>query len=212
MRALGINPIAGLVHHGSGPAYTSLIDPDFPRLLARFAEQVAERYPWIRDYTPVNEPLTTARFSGLYGVWYPHGRSDKAFVRALLNQIWGTVLAMRAIRRINPGARLIQTEDCGRSFGTSITSRQVKFENHRRWLTWDLLTGRVDDRHPLYAVSLETRRHARRSSIACRRTPTPPAVVGLNYYLSSDRFLDHRLDRYPRAHARRQRRHSLRRC
>src|SRR5918994_5943891 len=29
MRELGINPIAGLVHHGSGPAYTSLIDPQF---------------------------------------------------------------------------------------------------------------------------------------------------------------------------------------
>src|SRR5688572_3188375 len=35
LRALGINPIAGLVHHGSGPAYTSLLDPAFPRLLAR---------------------------------------------------------------------------------------------------------------------------------------------------------------------------------
>ena len=28
--------------------------------------------PHITNYTPVNEPLTTARFSGLYGAWYPH--------------------------------------------------------------------------------------------------------------------------------------------
>jgi dTDP-4-dehydrorhamnose reductase len=28
--ALGIRPVAGLVHHGSGPAYTSLVDPNFP--------------------------------------------------------------------------------------------------------------------------------------------------------------------------------------
>ena len=196
MRALSINPIAGLLHHGSGPAYTSLIDPDFPRLLARFAEQVAERYPWIRDYTPVNEPLTTARFSGLYGVWYPHGRSDKAFVRALLNQIWGTVLAMQAIRRINPGARLIQTDDCGRCFGTRVTSGQVKFENHRRWLTWDLLTGRVDEKHPLCAYLLKYGATTQELD-RLRAHATPPAVVGLNYYLSSDRLLDHRLDRYP---------------
>jgi dTDP-4-dehydrorhamnose reductase len=43
---------------------------------------VAARYPWLRDYTPVNEPLTTARFSGLYGVWYPHHRNTHSFVRA----------------------------------------------------------------------------------------------------------------------------------
>ena len=43
---------------------------------------VAERYPWVRRYTPVNEPLTTARFSALYGLWYPHVRDDAAFLRA----------------------------------------------------------------------------------------------------------------------------------
>ena len=196
MRALGINPIAGLLHHGSGPAYTSLLSQQFPELLAAFAAKVAERYPWIRDYTPINEPLTTARFSGLYGVWYPHHRRDEAFVRALLNQAWATVLAMQAIRRINPAARLIQTEDCGRCYGTCVTSRQVRFENHRRWLTWDLLTGRVDERHPLRHFLL-THGATVRELDQFRRHATPPAVVGLNYYLTSDRFLDHRLARYP---------------
>src|SRR4051812_7334331 len=72
LRRLGIAPILGLVHHGSGPARTSLLDPLFPEKLAEFAQQVARRYPWVEDWTPVNEPLTTARFSGLYGHWYPH--------------------------------------------------------------------------------------------------------------------------------------------
>jgi dTDP-4-dehydrorhamnose reductase len=198
IRALGLNPIAGLLHHGSGPAGTSLIDPEFPELLAAYAGQVAARYPWIRDYTPINEPLTTARFSGLYGIWYPHGRDDRSFVRALLNQAWGTVLAMRAIRRVNPAARLIQTEDCGRCFGTAVTGRQVKFENHRRWLTWDLLTGRVDRHHPLRAF-LEQHGAAPDELDRFREHPTPPAVLGLNYYTTSDRFLDHRLNRYPPA-------------
>src|SRR5688572_25408184 len=31
---LGIQPIVGLVHHGSGPADTSLLHPDFPDRLA----------------------------------------------------------------------------------------------------------------------------------------------------------------------------------
>jgi dTDP-4-dehydrorhamnose reductase len=70
----GIRPIAGLAHHGSGPRDTSLIDPAFSEKLAEFAQAVAQRYPWLSYYTPVNEPLTTARFSGLYGHWYPHER------------------------------------------------------------------------------------------------------------------------------------------
>jgi dTDP-4-dehydrorhamnose reductase len=196
LSSLGIRPIVGLLHHGSGPAYTSLLDPDFPELLARYARMVAERYPWVTDYTPVNEPLTTARFSGLYGVWYPHRRSTRDFVRALINQIRGTALAMRAIRDVNPAARLIQTEDGGRSYGTWATRRQVTFENHRRWLTFDLLAGRVNERHPLRQFLMRAGATWQELDALCEQ-PTAPSVVGLNYYLTSDRFLDERLDRYP---------------
>ncbi|HLP73031.1 MAG TPA: hypothetical protein VK155_09030, partial [Bacteroidales bacterium] len=87
LRELGIKPIAGLLHHGSGPFSTDLSDPNFPRMLAEFAFMIAERYPWIDLYTPVNEPLTTARFSGLYGIWYPHQRSDRFFLRMLVNEL-----------------------------------------------------------------------------------------------------------------------------
>src|SRR5215213_905302 len=82
LRDLGITPIVGLLHHGSGPRWTSLTDPAFPERLAAYAGAVAARYPWVQDYTPLNEPLTTARFSGLYGHWYPHGDDDATFVRA----------------------------------------------------------------------------------------------------------------------------------
>ena len=196
LRDLGIRPIAGLVHHGSGPAYTSLIDPAFPALLARYARAFAERYPWVTDFTPVNEPLTTARFSGLYGHWYPHERHEKAFVRALLHQIQGTAAAMRAIRSVTPEARLVQTEDCGRSFGTAVTAAQAEFEEHRRWLTFDLLTGRVGDTHPLRRWLTRFGGDAGELADLVER-PCPPDIVGLNYYLTSDRFLDHRLERYP---------------
>src|SRR3954447_14349225 len=70
LKELGVDVIAGLLHHGSGPRYTNLLDPAFPELLARHARRVAERSPEIRRFTPVNEPLTTARFSALYGHWY----------------------------------------------------------------------------------------------------------------------------------------------
>ncbi len=99
LHALDITPIVGLVHHGNGPRSTSLIDPAFPDKLAQYARAVAERYPWVEHYTPVNEPLTTARFSGLYGLWYPHGRDHRTCARLLVTQSRAVVLAMRAIRR-----------------------------------------------------------------------------------------------------------------
>ena len=68
LKEKNIDIIAGLVHHGSGPPFTNLLDETFSLLLAEYANKVAERFPWLEYYTPVNEPLTTARFSGLYGL------------------------------------------------------------------------------------------------------------------------------------------------
>jgi dTDP-4-dehydrorhamnose reductase len=196
IRALGMVPIVGLVHHGSGPRYTSLLDERFPQMLAQYARAVAERYPWVTDWTPVNEPLTTARFSALYGHWYPHARDDRSFVRALLNQIRGVALAMRAIRAVNPAARLIQTEDLGRPFGTPRLRRQISMERDRRWLGWDLLMGRVDGGHPLHRY-LRGAAASEAELAQLVEEPCPPDVFGVNYYLTSDRWLDHRVGAYP---------------
>ena len=153
LKSLGIAPVVGLVHHGSGPAYTSLLDPAFPAKLARYARLVAARYPWVKAFTPVNEPLTTARFSALYGHWYPHATDDRAFVRALFHQCRGIVEAMLAIREVIPDARLVVTEDVGATACSQALRDQAEFENHRRWLSFDLLAGRVDREHPLAAGS-----------------------------------------------------------
>lgn len=196
LRDLGIRPIAGLVHHGSGPRSTSLIDPSFPEQLARYASAVAQRYPWIDAYTPINEPLTTARFSGLYGHWYPHGRDDRTFVRALLTQCRAVVLAMRAVRAVNATATLVQTDDLGKTFSTPALAYQAEFDNHRRWLAWDLLCGRVDRALPLHGYL--TRGGAGDAELGWFvDNPCPPDVIGVNYYMTSERFLDERLERYP---------------
>lgn len=195
LRQLDIAVIAGLVHHGSGPHYTSLTDEGFATGLARHAAAAAARYPWIRDWTPVNEPLTTARFSTLYGLWYPHQRSESAFWLALLNQVDATRLAMREIRRFIPDARLIQTDDLGRTYATATLREQAGFDNVRRWAAWDLLCGTLTPDHVLWdricGFGLEQRLRV------ISEDPCPPGVVGINHYLTSDRFLDHRLHRYP---------------
>jgi dTDP-4-dehydrorhamnose reductase len=196
LRELGCEPIVGLVHHGSGPAYTSLLDPLFPEKLADYARQVATRYSWVRDWTPVNEPLTTARFSGLYGVWYPHGRDGRSFLTALTNECRAVALAMRAIREVRPDARLIQTEDLGRVFSTPPLAAQAAHENERRWLSLDLLCGRVDSNHPWYDIMVSEGVPPEHLDQLVAE-PCPPDIIGINHYVTSDRYLDHRVELYP---------------
>lgn len=189
LRELGLRPIVGLLHHGSGPAYTDLLDVDFAPKLARFAAAVAQRYPWVDAFTPVNEPLTTARFSGLYGLWYPHGKDPLTFARCALNQIRGVVAAMQAIREVNPLAQLIQTEDLGKTFSTPKLQYQADFENERRWLTWDLLCGRVSANHPV-GEYLRWLGISGEDLSAFENEPCAPDVIGVNHYVTSERYLD----------------------
>jgi dTDP-4-dehydrorhamnose reductase len=190
-----MRPIVGLVHHGSGPRHTSLLDDSFATGLAAFAGAVAARYPWVTDFTPVNEPLTTARFSGLYGLWYPHHREFGSFVRALLVQCRGVALAMRAVRAVNPSARLVQTEDFGRTYATAALHDQATYENERRWLSLDLLCGRMTPAHPWWTRLLEA--GAGEAELEWFLDQPPPDLVGINYYLTSDRLLDERVGLYP---------------
>ena len=196
LRERGIAVIGGLLHHGSGPHYTNLLDPDFPRKLGAYAAHVAERYPWIDHWTPVNEPLTTARFSGLYGHWYPHRRDYRSFLRALVNQCLGTREAMRAIRAVNPQAKLVQTEDLGKTFSTAPLAHQARHENERRWLSFDLLLGRVTERHPMFRF-LRNAGVASSAIDALATGEASPDILGINHYLTSERFLDHRTELYP---------------
>jgi len=192
LRRLGIDPIVGLVHHGSGPSSTGLLDADFPNKLAAFAGEVAARYPWITKWTPINEPLTTARFSTLYGHWAPHRRDLRDFLRAVAIQCRAVLLAMRAVRRINPASHLVQTEDLGKTFATPRLAYQATHENERRWLSLDLLCGRVDPAHGFHAALMEAG-VSTADLEDFRIGDLAPLTLGLNYYVTGERFLDHRL-------------------
>jgi dTDP-4-dehydrorhamnose reductase len=195
LRELGIKVIGGLVHHGSGPRYTDYLDPGFADLLADYAGKVARRYPWIEAWTPINEPFTTARLSCLYGLWHPHRTDIDATFRATVIQCLATLRAMQAIRNVIPGAQLIVTEDVGRSFSTPELAYQAEHENERRWLSWDLLTGRVGPGHIFYEWLIKT--SASEAELAELATGKgAPDLLGVDYYLTSERFLDPRVERY----------------
>lgn len=195
LKRLGITPIVGLLHHGSGPRDTDLLDPAFPKKFSDFATAVARRYPWLEFYTPINEPLTTARFSCLYAHWYPHLRDARKFADALLYQCRAIVLAMKAIREVNPRAQLIQTEDVGRTYSTRTLTYQAEFENERRWLTFDLLSGRLRPQTPMWDYFIWLGVEEKQLTYFLDN-PCPPDVLGINYYITSERFLDDRLTRY----------------
>src|SRR5919198_771996 len=81
----------------------------------------------------------------------------------------------------------------GRTHATQPLRYQAEHENERRWVTWDLLCGRrtgIDGWFRYVGVE--------ESELTWfDENPCPPDVVGVNHYLSSERFLDHRLERYP---------------
>jgi dTDP-4-dehydrorhamnose reductase len=197
LQALGITPIAGLLHHGSGPRHTHLLDPDFPQKFTDFAHALAARYPWLEYFTPINEPLTTARFSCLYGHWYPHMRTAPAFCKALLLQCKATVMAMQAIREVIPSAKLVQTEDLGKCHSIPKLSYQRDFENARRWASFDLLCGKIEQNELMLAYLLKQGKVRDQELAYFSEHACAPDILGLNHYITSERYLDEDLHRYP---------------
>jgi len=189
LRELGIESVVTLLHHGSGPADTSLIDPEFPEAFARYAGAVARRFPWVRRWTPINEPLTTARFSTLYGLWYPNLRDDGAFARAIVNEALALLLGMAAIRAHAPQAAFVLTEDL-QSF-TALEPSVEPYVAHlreRMYFSLDLVCGRVVPGHALYGYLIDNG-VARVTLERVARLACAPDLVGWNYYPNSERAL-----------------------
>lgn len=196
LRELGIRPIVGFIHHGCGPLPGGFLDPGFVDGLADFAREFARRYPWVDAYTPVNEPLTTARFSGMYGLWHPCTRDPAMFARILLLECQAVRAAMRAIRATTPHAELVQTEDVGKIHSTEPLAYQADFENERRWVSFDLLCGRIVPSTMLWRHLVEAGLDAQELE-SFAEDPCPPDIFGMNHYVTSERFLDGDLHKYP---------------
>lgn len=196
LKELQVEPIAGLVHHGSGPKFVNFFDGSFEEGVAAYARLVAAKFPWLEYYTPINEPLTTARFCGLYGHWFPHERSDYSFYRILLSECRAVVMAMKAIREINPNAKLIQTEDLGKVYSTPLLQYQADFENERRWLSYELISGTFTPEKPMWhfltGMGFKEAELGYFLKNFCK-----PHIAGFNYYITSERYLDENLQRYP---------------
>lgn len=143
MRRLGIVPIVDLCHFGLPDWIGDFQNPEFPRLFADYARAFAERYPWVRLYTPVNEIYVCAKLSTLNGLWNERRRSDeRAFVTAVKHLCRANLLAIRAILELRPDAVFVQSESAEYFHAGSAdhaTVERARWENERRLLPFDLL-------------------------------------------------------------------------
>jgi dTDP-4-dehydrorhamnose reductase len=193
LRECGIDPIVTLLHHGSGPAHTSLVDPNFPLLFADYAGAAAREFPWVRRWTPINEPLTTARFATLYGHWYPNLRDDGAFGAAITNEARAIQLAFERIRAVIPDAELLITEDLqGFTALDAAAERDATFFRERSFLSLELVMGRVTPGHALWRYLTGTAGVSRAALREIAEHAVEPKVVGWNWYPYSERVLSRR--------------------
>src|SRR5207302_7748971 len=110
MQKLEVVPIIDLCHFGVPDWLENFQNDRLPEMLARYAGAFAERYDWIKFYTPVNEMYVTCRMSALDGAWNEQLKDDRSFVTAIRNVARSSVLMMQEICRVRPDAIFINSE------------------------------------------------------------------------------------------------------
>lgn len=145
MRHLQIEPIIDLCHFGM-PDWlgNSFQNPEFVNAFVDYASAFAERYPWVRFYTPINEMFVCSKFSALYGWWNEQQADECSFLTAVCHMVKASLIAAERILRIQPNAVFIHSESCEHTHsmaGSKQVHDRVEWENQVRFLALDLLYG-----------------------------------------------------------------------
>ena len=146
MRRLGITPILDLLHFGVPDWMGNVQNPELPIHFAAYAGAVAERYPWVRHWTPVNEIYVTARVSAKDGLWNEQLRGDRPFVTAIKHLAATSILATQAIVRHRPDAVILQSESAEYTQeARTVQSDAVWLINKQRFIPLDLHYAHIPD-------------------------------------------------------------------
>ncbi len=181
---LGLTIVADLVHYGT-PRWLvdSFADTGYSKAIQDFAGAFAARYRTrVSHFTPLNEPVTTASFCGLRGIWPPALSGWSGWVAVAIPMALGIVRSITAIRQVNPGATIIHVEAA-----TVVDASDPLLDGHAEllrgigWLPTDLITGMVTPVHPLWAwlISHGAVEDDLRWLI---ENPAIPDLIGVNYY------------------------------
>lgn len=148
IQRLGITPILDLLHFGVPDWLGNFQNPELPIHFADYCAAVADRYPWVRYYTPVNEIYVTARVSAKDGLWNEQLKSDRAFVTAMKHIVAASILGTQRIAECRPDLVVIQSESAEYTHeACAVQSREVKLLNNLRFLSLDLLYAIPPDAH-----------------------------------------------------------------
>ena len=140
MRRLEIEPILDLLHFGVPDWWGDCQNPELPALFCDYCDKVAERYPWVRLYTPVNEIFVTARNSARDGLWNEQRRDDKSFVTAMKNLVAANIMGCQALAARRNDLVIVQSESAEYTHELRATpSPKVELDNQLRFLSLDLL-------------------------------------------------------------------------
>ncbi len=181
---LGIEPIIDLVHYGLPPWIEgAYLHPDFPKLMAEYAGQVAERLRGrVFAYTPLNEPRITAWYCGRLGWWPPFRRGWRGFVAVMLGICRGIVETVRTLQSADPEIVIVHVDatDIYRAEEPALEIEAAHRQNIV-FLALDLVSGRIDAAHPLSGWLLRT--GAREADLEWfRANAIPIPLVGINLY------------------------------
>jgi beta-glucosidase/6-phospho-beta-glucosidase/beta-galactosidase len=152
MRELEMEPIVDLFHFGV-PTWLpeAVASPVFPDFQAELCQRFARRYPWVRWYTPTNEPYIMSQFGGEIAAWFPFRQGAQSFALITRNVARGLCDGWAAIRAERPDARLMVSDTCEYWHSLDEASRPIAdLRNERRFLMHELYGGRVDRDHAFW--------------------------------------------------------------
>ena len=146
MQRLDIVPILDLLHFGLPDWIGDFQNPDLPLLFAGYCGAVAQRYPWVRYYTPVNEIFVTAKMSAKEGAWNEQLKSDAGFVTAIKHCVAASILGTQAIAARRPDCVIVQSESAEYIHEAKASpSFETVLANKQRFISLDLLYAHVPD-------------------------------------------------------------------
>ncbi len=184
VRKLHLTPIVDPCHHTGTPSWLAdgYLNSAFPERLESFVRAFAERYPWVKWYTCINEPYATAALAGFCGVWYPYRTGHESLIPMLLNMSRGICLVTEMLIDTVPGVRFLHTDSCEHHQALDTRSRYHAWKSNRlRFSVLDLISGKLDRKHPLYWLF---RKHGmtREDVSWFKDHPARIDILGLDYY------------------------------
>jgi beta-glucosidase/6-phospho-beta-glucosidase/beta-galactosidase len=187
----GLIPIVDLCHFGVPDWVGSFQNGEWPQHFADYCAAFAQRYPWIKFYTPVNEILVCARFSAKLGLWNEQQRSESAFVRSHANQCRATLLAIERVLQHRPDAVFIQSETAEAYVQLSPKAKRVAdFRNELRFLSFDHVYGRAPNGEvQLHLLDNGLTEDEMRWFLDHGKQAAPHCIMGMDYYGTNEQVV-----------------------